>query len=135
MSGYGVFSTGSQFEAVAGYARARQDGEWVFVAGTTGFDYAKMTIPDALESQVLAAIENISQALIHYDCSAVDVVQCNWVITNAIYFSAAGPLLKKWLSPNRPVMMTLVCGLVDPRMKFEMQVVAHASGKSICTAQ
>lgn len=116
--------SGSQFEAVAGYARVVKDGPWAFSAGTTGFDYKNMTISDDIVMQTLKAVENIKVALKDVGFLVSDVIQCNWVITDRDYFVPCGKILSDFFEETRPAMMTMVCQLIDPRMKFEMQVIA-----------
>lgn len=98
------------------------DAGWIVSAGTTGFDYNKMQIEDSLEKQVEQAVANIRSYLKEYGATLHDVKICNWIITDRKYFELAGGILKRHFYPNKPVMMTLVCELVDERMKFEMQV-------------
>jgi enamine deaminase RidA (YjgF/YER057c/UK114 family) len=121
------FHSGSTFEAAAGYARAKKVQNFVFVAGTTGFDYTCMTIADAVSEQTKQSLRNVEAALGHFGLTLSDVVQCNWVITDASWFEEVGSILKATFPVPGPPMMTLVCGLVDPRMKFEMQVIAMAA--------
>jgi enamine deaminase RidA (YjgF/YER057c/UK114 family) len=122
-------SSESSFEKLAGYSRMVVDSDWIFSAGTTGFDYTKMTISNSLEQQVEQAIENIRNFLAKADATLQDVVQCNWVITKREYFASCGKLLSKAFFPNEPAMMTLVCDLVDKKMKFEIQIVARTMKK------
>lgn len=123
-------SSGSEFERVAGYSRVLVDSGWIFTAGTTGFNYRTMAISDSLETQVLQAIDNTALFLAQAGASMQDVLQCNWVITRREYFSACGRMLSDAFAPNRPVAMTLVCDLVDKRMKFEMQVIGRILSRS-----
>jgi enamine deaminase RidA (YjgF/YER057c/UK114 family) len=125
-----TLTTGSTFEAQAGYSRLVQSGEWIFLSGTTGFDYSAMTISDRLDEQVLAAFDNVRRALAEVGGTLDDVLVCNWVITDPADFECCGRIIREQFGGNRPAMMTLVCGLIDPRMKFEMQVTARlAAGR------
>lgn len=117
--------TDSEFEKLCGYVRAREIDGWVFVSGTTGFDYSTMQIAESVEDQTVQTIRNIESALNAFELSLQDVVQCNWIITDRGDFEIVGGILKNSLADAAPVMMTLVAGLVDPRMKFEMQVIAR----------
>lgn len=118
------WSSGSSFEMQAGYVRARRCGDHVFVAGTTGFNYDEMSIPNELDAQVHQAVQNIGVALGHVDATLGDVVRINWIITDRAYFFPAGEILKSYFETARPVMTTLVCALIDARMKFEIEVTA-----------
>lgn len=124
------FSTHSEFEKISGYSRMIDMGDdWVLSAGTTGFNYDNMSIADSLEEQVEQTFSNIKQYLARYDATLDDVVVCNWIITQREFWLPAGTMVKEYFatSPNHPVMMTLICDLIDPRMKFEMQVFAKRS--------
>lgn len=118
------FNSGSYFEKISGYSRIVGDDKWVISAGTTGFDYEKMIISDSLEKQVERTIENIKVYLSEFNVTLDDVILCNWVVTKREYYEIAAKILNNVFSDVRPVMMTLVCDLVDERMKFEMQVFA-----------
>jgi enamine deaminase RidA (YjgF/YER057c/UK114 family) len=117
-------SSGSSFEAVAGYSRAVVDGDTVYVAGTTGFDYAAMTIdPDPL-AQCHQCFRNIASALANAGCSLDDVVRVHYYLTDARLFEVLAPVFGTYFSRARPAATALVCGLVDPRMKLEIEVTA-----------
>lgn len=120
-----AFSSGSEFEQIAGYSRLVVDGNWIFLAGTTGFDYERRLISESVSEQTWQALRNVKSYLSLAGATLGDVVQCNWVVTKREYFEICGPILKEAFAPNGPVMMTLVCDLVDERMKFEMQVIAR----------
>ena len=117
-------SSDSKFEHMAGYSRMIGDKNWVVSAGTTGFDYSRMTISESLEDQIDKTFENIISYLKDFGATLNDVIICNWVITDRDYYLQAASMIKNKFSPNKPVMMTLVCDLIDERMKFEMQVFA-----------
>lgn len=118
------WSSGSVFEANCGYVRAVRTGNLVFVAGTTGFDYTAMEIADDLEAQVAQAIRNVEEALKNVGAKLADVIRVNWFITDPKYFEPAGRVLQNSFPGQHLVMTTLVCGLVDHRMKFEIEVTA-----------
>lgn len=120
-----TFSSGSEFEQIAGYSRVVVDGDLIFVAGTTGFDYGRRSISASVSEQTSQALRNVEAFLSLAGATLNDVVQCNWVITKREYFEICGPILKGAFGPSGPAMMTLVCDLVDERMKFEMQVIAR----------
>src|SRR5438876_2377782 len=75
-----LISSGSRFEAEAGYSRAVVDGEWVFVAGTTGFDYTAMTIADDPAEQARQTLRNIEAALADAGASLADVVRVKYYV-------------------------------------------------------
>lgn len=119
-------STGSTLEAIGGYDRAVRVGQFVFVAGTTGFDYKTMTISDKLDEQVAQALANVDLALSGLSASRSEIVRTRWMITDRAYFAEVGKILADWLAPNRPPATTIVCDLVDARMLFEIEVTAIA---------
>lgn len=123
-----AITTGSSFEAVAGYSRLVTDGVWAFSAGTTGFNYDEMTVSDDIQDQTRQALENIRACLTKGGFAISDIIQCNWAITDRTYFEISGKILSEFFGETHPAMMTVVCQLVDPRMKFEVQIVALKSG-------
>jgi enamine deaminase RidA (YjgF/YER057c/UK114 family) len=121
-------SSGSRFEAEIGYARAVVDGRWVFVSGTTGFDYATMTIsPDVVE-QAAQALKNIGEALEKAGSGFADVVRVTYVLPNAADFETCWPTLKQTFGDVRPAAMMISAGLADERMKIEIEVTARKKG-------
>ncbi len=127
-----LVSSGSPFEAEAGYSRAVVDGEWIFVAGTTGFDYVQMTIAEDPVEQARQAFRNIEQALGEAGATLVDVVRVRYYVPNPADWPAIVPVLGHAFGAIRPAATALFCGLVDPRMKIEIEVTARRSspGKS-----
>ncbi|HRJ62220.1 MAG TPA: RidA family protein [Azospirillaceae bacterium] len=119
-----LISSGSSFEKVAGYSRAVVDGSWVFVSGTTGFDYAAGTISDEVVEQTRQALRNIDAALRQADSSLADVVRIRVFITKAEDFAVIAPVLGEFLGDVRPANTTVVCQLVDAKMKVEIEVTA-----------
>jgi enamine deaminase RidA (YjgF/YER057c/UK114 family) len=117
-------SQGSAFEEQIGYSRAVVDGRWVFVAGTTGFDYAAMTIPDDIVEQVDQTLANIASALLQAGATADDVVRVKYYLPDAADFEACWPSLRRYFGAARPAATMLVTGLADPRIKIEIEVTA-----------
>src|SRR5207249_11526812 len=120
-----LISSGSPFEAEAGYSRAVVDGEWVFVAGTTGFDYAAMTIADDPAEQTRQALRNIEWALGEAGASLADVVRVKYYVPDAADWPRIVLVLGKAFGSIRPASTALICGLVDPCMKIEIEVTAR----------
>jgi len=120
-----LISSGSRFEAEAGYSRAVVDGEWIFVAGTTGFDYAQMTIAEDPAEQARQALRNIEKALAEAGGALADVVRVHYYVPNIADWQAIVPVLGEAFGRIRPAATALVCGLVDPRMKIEIEVTAR----------
>jgi enamine deaminase RidA (YjgF/YER057c/UK114 family) len=122
-----LISSGSTFEQEIGFSRAVVDGEWVFVSGTTGFDYTSMTISDSLIEQTDQCLRNIESALAEAGASLRDVVRVTYVLPNAAEFRDCWPILRKYFGDIRPAAMMISAGLADPRMRIEIEVTARRS--------
>jgi enamine deaminase RidA (YjgF/YER057c/UK114 family) len=120
-----LISSGSPFEAEAGYSRAVIDGEWIFVAGTTGFDYAAMTIADDPAEQARQTLRNITAALAEAGAGLADIVRVHYYVPDLADWPKIIPVLGEAFGTIRPAATALVCGLVDPRMKVEIEVTAR----------
>ena len=120
-----LISSGSHFEHDIGYSRAVVDGEWVFVSGTTGFDYSTMTISDRLPEQTEQCFKNIQSALQQAGAEFADVVRVTYVLPNAARLSECWPILRRYLGAVRPAAMMISAGLADPRMQIEIEVTAR----------
>lgn len=120
-----VILSGSTFEEEIGYARAVIDGDWVHVSGTTGFDYATMTISADVVEQVEQCLRNVESALAEAGCSFADVVRVRYLLPDREDFPLCWPTLRRCFGDIRPAATMLVCGLSDARMKFEMEVYAR----------
>jgi len=120
-----LISSGSSFEAVAGYSRAVVEGNYVHVSGTTGFDYATMRIDDDPVEQTRQCLRNIATALEAAGCSLDDVVRVRYYLTDAALFETLAPLFGEAFASARPAATAIVCGLVDARMKIEIEVTAR----------
>jgi enamine deaminase RidA (YjgF/YER057c/UK114 family) len=120
-----LISSGSSFEAVAGYSRAVVEGDYVHVSGTTGFDYAAMTIDPDPAAQTRQCFRNIAAALEQAGCSLDDVVRVRYFIVDANLFDRLAPIFGEHFAQARPAATALVCGLIDARMKIEIEVTAR----------
>jgi enamine deaminase RidA (YjgF/YER057c/UK114 family) len=120
-------SSGSSFEAVAGYSRAVVDGDTVYVAGTTGFDYATMRIGEDPLEQCHQCFRNIAAALAEAGCTLDDVVRVRYYLADVRLFERLAPVFGQYFARARPAATAIVCGLVDPRMKLEIEVTARRS--------
>ena len=117
-------TSGSIYEEQIGYSRAVVAGDWVFVSGTTGFDYASMTIADDVVAQAEQCLRNIATALAQAGCSLDDVVRVNYVLPDGRDFEACWPVLRQHFGKAKPAAMVITAGLLDPRMKIEIEVTA-----------
>jgi enamine deaminase RidA (YjgF/YER057c/UK114 family) len=106
-------SSGSSFEAEIGYSRAIVDGDWVFISGTTGFDYTTMTISEDVAEQAEQCFRNIQAALKKADADLSDVVRVLYILPNAADFPKCRPVLKKYLGEIRPAATMIAAGLSD----------------------
>jgi enamine deaminase RidA (YjgF/YER057c/UK114 family) len=120
-----LISSGSQFEQDIGYSRAVVDGDWVFVSGTTGFNYATMTISDNLLEQTEQCLKNIQSALRQAGAELADIVRVTYLVPNAVRFPECWPILRKYLGTIRPAATMISAGLADPRMQIEIEVTAR----------
>jgi len=123
-----LISTGSPFEAVAGYSRAVVDGDWIFVSGTTGFDYGSMTISDDPAEQTRQCFRTIAQTLEQAGASLRDVVRVHYYATDRSILEAVFPIFGEHFAETRPAATAILCELLDPRMKIEIEVTAHKQG-------
>ena len=120
-----LISSGSTFEAAIGYSRAVVDGDWIFVSGTTGFDYAAMTISTDVREQAAQTMRNIQQALTEAGSSFADVVRVRYILPDAADFEPCWPVLRQYLGEVRPAATMIAAGLADPRLKIEIEVTAR----------
>lgn len=123
-----LISSGSAFERQAGYSRAVVDGPWVHVSGTTGFDYAAGAIADDPVEQAEQCFRNIETALAEAGAGLADIVRIRWYITDAALFPRLAPVFARRLGEVRPAATCLVVGMIDPRIKIEIEVTAHRAG-------
>ncbi len=119
-----LISSGSTFEKEIGYSRAVVQGDWVFVAGTTGFDYANMTISDSVVEQTEQCLKNIESALREAGASLKDVVRVTYILPNGPEFEQCWPVLRKYFGDVRPAATMISAGLLDPRIRIEIEVTA-----------
>jgi len=119
-----LISSGSSFERDIGYSRAVVVGDRVFVSGTTGFDYATMTISDDIAEQAAQCLRNIEAALAQAGASMRDVVRVRYILPNAADFPATWPVLRAAFGEIRPAATMFESKLADPRMKIEIEVDA-----------
>ncbi len=124
MSTRSLISSGSVFESEYGYSRVVVDGDWAFVAGTTGFDYAAGSISDDPVEQARQTLRNIDAALAEAGFSMSDIVRANYIVTDAENWPDIGRAIGEVFHAIRPAATAIVAGLVDSRMKIEIEVTA-----------
>ena len=120
-----LIGSGSTFERDIGYSRAVVDGDWIFVSGTTGYDYATMTIPDGIVEQTEQCLRNIEAALAEAGASLRDVVRVTYIVPRADEFQQCWPTLRERFGEIRPAATMISAGLADPRMRIEIEVTAR----------
>ena len=118
-------ASGSTFERDIGYSRAVVDGDWIFVSGTTGFDYATMSIADDVVIQAEQCFRNIDAALKQAGAGLGDVVRVRYIVPDAADFEPCWPVLRKYLGEVRPAATMICAGLADPRIRIEIEVTAR----------
>jgi len=119
-----LISSGSTFEKQIGYSRAVVAGDWVLVSGTTGFDYATMSISGDILEQTEQCLKNIEAALREAGSSLKDVVRVTYVLPDGAEFERCWPVLRKYFGEVRPAATMIAAGLADPRIKIEIEVTA-----------
>lgn len=123
-----LISTGSPFERQAGYSRAvveeTLEGVWVFVAGTTGYDYRTMTMPQDVADQTRNCLETIASALDEGGLALADVVRANYIVTDSDHVDAVFAVLGSYFGDIRPAATMIVAGLTKPEMLVEIEVTA-----------
>jgi enamine deaminase RidA (YjgF/YER057c/UK114 family) len=123
-----LISSGSSFEREIGFSRAVVDGDWVFVSGTTGFDYTTMTISDNVIEQAEQCLRNIEKALAEAGSRWADVVRVRYILPRAEDFESCWPILHKYFGDVRPAATMIAAGLIDPRIRIEIEVTARKAG-------
>lgn len=122
-----LISSGSSFEKEIGYSRAVIQDNWVFISGTTGYNYNTMTIADDVVEQTEQCMQNIGTVLTEAGGSFEDIVRITYILPNSAEFEKCWPTLKKYLGEIRPAATMFSAGLADPKMKIEIQVTALKS--------
>jgi enamine deaminase RidA (YjgF/YER057c/UK114 family) len=120
-----LISSGSSFEELIGYSRAVVDGDWLHVSGTTGFDYASMTISDDVVEQAEQVVANLGAALEEAGFSFADIVRVRYLLPDRADFEPCWPVLRRAFGDARPAATMMECGLIDPRVRIEIEVTAR----------
>ena len=120
-----LISSGSTFEQEIGYSRAVVDGDWIFVSGTTGYDYSSMTLSGDIVTQTDQCLRNIESALTQAGSSLRDVVRVTYIVPKAEEFRQCWPTLRRYFADIRPAATMISAGLADPSMRIEIEVTAR----------
>ena len=119
-----LISSGSDLELKIGYSRAVVDRDWVFVSGTTGYNYADMTLDNSVAEQAEQCFVNIQSALKEAGCSIEDIVRVTYILSNRDDFEACWQVTGKWLGTVRPAATMFEARLLKDEMKIEIEVTA-----------
>lgn len=120
-----LISSGSTFEAQIGYSRAVVQGDWIFVSGTTGFDYSTMKLAEGgVVAQAEQCLKNIEAALRQAGASLADVVRVHYILPDGKEFEKCWPVLRKYFGDIRPAATMIEAKLLDPEMRIEIEVTA-----------
>ena len=120
-----LIGSGSTFERNIGYSRAVVDGDWIFVSGTTGFDYATMTISRDVVEQAEQCFRNVEAALRQAGASLSDIVRVTYIVPERADFEPCWPVMRKYLGDIRPAATMISAGVADPRIRLEVEVTAR----------
>jgi enamine deaminase RidA (YjgF/YER057c/UK114 family) len=120
-----LISSGSRFEAEIGYSRAVVEGGWVFVSGTTGYDYATMTIAEDVAAQAEQAFRNVAAALAEAGATMRDVVRATFIVPRREDWEPCWPVIRRWFGDVRPASTLLHAGLQTDAMRIEIEVTAR----------
>jgi enamine deaminase RidA (YjgF/YER057c/UK114 family) len=120
-------SSGSTFEAAIGYSRAVVIDGWVFVSGTTGYDYATMTLAEGVVAQCRQTLANIADALSQAGCTLDDVVRVRYILPDPAEWPECWPIVSQAFATARPAATMIVAALQDPAMRIEIEVTARVS--------
>ncbi|MGR3466065.1 Rid family hydrolase [Limimaricola sp.] len=119
------FSSGSEFEGRIGYSRSVLCDGWVFVSGTTGYDYATMTLPDGIGAQCQAALDNLARALEAAGSGMDRVARVTYMLPDRADFPACWPLLRAAWGASAPAATMIECGLMEPATRIEIEATAR----------
>jgi enamine deaminase RidA (YjgF/YER057c/UK114 family) len=120
-----LISTGSPMEKSAGYSRAVIQGDLAHVAGTTGYDYASMTMPESVAEQTRNCLKTIAETLEKGGFDMTQVVRARYYVTSTDYVPDVFAVLGEVFGDIRPAATMVICGLIDPAMKVEIEVTAQ----------
>jgi enamine deaminase RidA (YjgF/YER057c/UK114 family) len=123
-----LISSGSPFETQVGYSRAVVQGDWCFVAGTSGYDPATRIMPESVAEQARNALDVIEAALAQGGFALSDIVRVTYYISDAAYWDKVGDVLGATFGTILPAATCIVCGLIKPEMKIEIEATAMKAG-------
>ena len=119
-----LISTGSPFEKTMGYSRAVVQGDWCFVSGVTGYDYETMQMPNDVADQARNCFETIRAVLVEAGFEVTDIARVQYTVTDRDLVANVQPVLEEKLGDIRPAATMVIAGLIDAKMKIEIEVTA-----------
>ncbi|RED44919.1 RidA family protein [Seonamhaeicola aphaedonensis] len=119
-----LISSGSTFETQIGYSRAVIQDNWIFVSGTTGYNYKIMFISEDVVQQAEQCLINIKSTLEKAQASMSDIVRVTYILPNPSDFELCWPVFKKYLGHVKPAATMISAGLANEKMKIEIEVTA-----------
>ncbi|MDJ0921308.1 MAG: RidA family protein [Henriciella sp.] len=119
-----LISTGSPFEKTMGYSRAVVQGDWCFVSGVTGYDYASMTLPAEVDAQAENCFQTIRNVLSEAGFAMTDIARVQYTVTDRALVEALRPVLERHLGEIRPAATMVIANLIEPEMLVEIEVTA-----------
>lgn len=122
-----LISTGSPFEKTMGYSRAVMQGDWCFVSGVTGYDYATMTMPEEAAAQAENCFQTIESVLAEAGFSMADIARVQYTVTDRAFVASLSPVIERFLGEIRPAATMIIAGLIAPEMLIEVEVTAFRS--------
>jgi len=120
-----LISTDSPFEAIMGYSRAVVQGDWCFVSGVTGYDYATMKMPEGVDAQARNCFTTIAKVLDEASFEMADIARVQYTVVNPALVEALAPTLGETLGEIRPAATMIIAGLIKPEMLIEIEVTAY----------
>ena len=120
-----LISTGSPFEKTMGYSRAVVQGDWCFVSGVTGYDYASMSLPEDVTTQTRNCFETISNVLGEAGFGMADIVRVQYTVTDRAFVAELQAVLEQYLGEIRPAATMVIAELIEPEMLIEIEVTAY----------
>lgn len=120
-----LISTGSPFEQTMGYSRALVQGDWCFVSGVTGYDYATMKMPDSVAAQAQNCFDTIGRVLTEAGFEMADIARVQYTVTDRTLVPDVQPVLEEYLGAIRPAATMVIAQLIEPEMSIEIEVTAY----------
>lgn len=119
-----LFSTGSPFEETMGYSRALVQGDWCFVSGVTGYDYATMEMPETVAAQARNCFETISRVLQEAGFEMQNIARVQYTVTDRALVPELQPILETYLGEIRPAATMVIADLIEEAMLVEIEITA-----------